>query len=204
MAAYTHEMRIFQLPCWNEYDTMLRYYNAFLLLSWMRAEIYVSSYLLPVNGRHLWYTTYSDIRQYSHQSLRVTHPQKHGFNRWNFVAIMYRSLDIPCMNVDKCISGLTAAILNFWVISTYFTVDKDFLEFTQQNTWHTTLFYSAISRISGLFTTILLILDEFHQSKLLIWRHAYCGHVMLRSWNQCCPIENLFVHKVIKMFYHIS
>jgi len=36
------------------------------LLSWMRAEIYVIAYLLPINGRHLWYTTYSDIRQFSH------------------------------------------------------------------------------------------------------------------------------------------
>jgi len=44
--------------------------------------------------------------------------------------------------------------------------------------------------------TILLnyILDEFHQSKLIIWCHAYCGHVMLKSWNRCCPVENLFVH----------
>jgi len=66
---------------------------------------------------------------------------------------MYRSLDIPCKNVDTCISGLNAAILNFWVISTCVTIDKDFLEFTQQKAWHTTLFYSAISRISGLFTT---------------------------------------------------
>jgi len=47
--------------------------------------------------------------------------------------------------------------------------------------------------------TILLILDEFHQSKLLIWRHAYWGHVMLSSWNRSCPVQNLFVHKVIKM-----
>jgi len=65
---------------------------------------------------------------------------------------MYRSLDIPCTNVDTCISSLTAAILNCRVISTCVTIDKDFLEFTQQTTWHTTLFYSAISRISGLFT----------------------------------------------------
>jgi len=66
---------------------------------------------------------------------------------------MYRSLDNPCTNVDTCISGLTATNLNFWVISTCVTIDKDFLEFTQQKTWHTTFFfYSAISRISGLFT----------------------------------------------------
>jgi len=52
--------------------------------------------------------------------------------------------------------------------------------------------------------TILLILDEFHQSKLLIWRHAYWCHVISRSWNRCCPVENLFVHKVITNFCHIS
>jgi len=41
--------------------------------------------------------------------------------------------------------------------------------------------------------TILLILDECRQSKLLIWRQAYWGHAMLRSWNRCCPVDNLFV-----------
>jgi len=51
--------------------------------------------------------------------------------------------------------------------------------------------------------TILLILDEFHKSKLLIWRHAYWGHVMLRSLNRCCPVDNVFVHKVIKYFCQI-
>jgi len=29
MAAYTHKMRIFQLPDWNESDTMLKYYKVF-------------------------------------------------------------------------------------------------------------------------------------------------------------------------------
>jgi len=131
--------------------------------------------------------------------------KKHGYNRWNFVAIMYSSLDIQCVNVDKCISGLTAAILNFWVISTCVTIDKDFLAFTQQKTWHTTLFYSATSRISGLFTTCYHIAYfRWISPMLLIWRHAYWGHVMLRSWNWCCPVENLFVHKVIKDFCHIS
>jgi len=117
---------------------------------------------------------------------------------------MYRSLDIPCTNVDKCISGLTAAILNFWVISTCVTIDKDLLEFTQQKTWHTTLFYSAISSISGLFTTCYHIAYvRWISPKLLIWRHAYWGHVMLRSWNECCPVDNLFVHKFIKNVCHI-
>jgi len=33
------------------------------LLSCMRVEIYVINYPLPVNGRHLWFTTYLDIGQ---------------------------------------------------------------------------------------------------------------------------------------------
>jgi len=72
---------------------------------------------------------------------------------------------------------------------------------------HTTLFYSAKYHVYQgclLRATILLIIDEFHLSKLLIWRHAFWGHVMLRSWNQCCPVENSFVYKVIKHFCHIS
>jgi len=104
----------------------------------------------------------------------------------------------------------------------YFRFDRRHLEFLSNidvyyhwqrlswvhptKTWHTTLYYSAISRISVLFirTTILLIFDEFRQWKLLIWLHAYWDHVMLRSWNRCCPVENLFLHKVIKHFCHIS
>jgi len=119
---------------------------------------------------------------------------------------MYRSLDIPCTNVDTSISGLTAAILYFWVISAFVTIEKDLLKFTQHKTWLTTLFYLAISVYQGclLRATILFILDEFHQSKLLLWRHAYWGHVMLRPWNWCCPVDNLFVHNIINKFCHIS
>ena len=36
------------------------------LLSYIRAEIYVISYLLPSNGRHLGFPTYPDVGQYSH------------------------------------------------------------------------------------------------------------------------------------------
>jgi len=35
-----------------------------LLLSWMRAEIYVIFYPLPVSGRHLCFTAYPDIEQH--------------------------------------------------------------------------------------------------------------------------------------------
>jgi len=37
-----------------------------------------------------------------------------------------------------------------------------------------------------LCATILLILDKFRQSKLLIWRHVYWGHVMLKPWEFIC------------------
>jgi len=134
-----------------------------------------NSYLLPVNGRFLWFTTYPDIRQYSHWSLHVIWPQKHRYSRWNVVAIMHRSLDIPCTNVDTCISGLTAAILNFWVILACVTINKNLLEFTQQKTWHTTLFYSAISRISRLFTTCYHMMHAFISSRLDYCNVLHCG-----------------------------
>ena len=41
------------------------------LLSCIRAEAYVISYLLPVNGCHIRFSTYSDVGKYSHYSLRV-------------------------------------------------------------------------------------------------------------------------------------
>ena len=45
------------------------------LLSCTRAEIYVISYLLAVYGRHLGFTTHSDIGQYFHLFLHVLWPQ---------------------------------------------------------------------------------------------------------------------------------
>jgi len=131
---------------------------------------------------------------------------KHGYSRWNFVAIMYRSLDIPCTNVDTCISGLTATILNFWVISACVTIDKDLLEFTQQKPYiHCYIIQPYhVYQVCLLRAAIILILDEFRQSKFLIWSHFFWGHVVLRSWNRCCPVENLFVHKVQKNVYLIS
>ena len=92
-----------------------------------------------------------------------------------------------------------------WISERYQRVlpfSKTSLSSSNNKTQHMTLFCSAIARISKFFIkcyTILLILDEFRHSKLLIWRHAYWGHVMLKSWNWCYPVENLSVHKVIKM-----
>jgi len=48
-----------------------------LLLSRIRAELYIIFYLLPVNGRHLWFMTYPDIGQYSQLSILVAWSQKH-------------------------------------------------------------------------------------------------------------------------------
>jgi len=47
-------------------------------------------YLLGTSGysRHLQYTTYTDIGQYSHKCSHSIRPLKHKFSRWNFVAIM--------------------------------------------------------------------------------------------------------------------
>jgi len=48
-----------------------------LLLSCIRAEIYVTSYLLPVNGRHLWFPTFPDIEQHPYLFLRILWHGKH-------------------------------------------------------------------------------------------------------------------------------
>jgi len=115
---------------------------------------------------------------------------------------MYRSLDIPCKNMDTCFSELSAAILSFLVISAFVTIAKDLLEFTQQKPNKERYFIQPYHVYQGclLRATILLILDEFRQSKLQIWRHAYWGHDMLSSWNWCYAVENLFVHKFIKSY----
>jgi len=47
-----------------------------LLLSRMQAEIYVSSYVLPVHGGHLWSVTYADVGQFPNLLHRVAGPQK--------------------------------------------------------------------------------------------------------------------------------
>jgi len=41
------------------------------LLSCKRAEIYVISYALPINGRHLCFMTYPDIKKHHYFSLRI-------------------------------------------------------------------------------------------------------------------------------------
>jgi len=56
------------------------------LLSRVQAEIYVISYPLPVLGRHRWFFTHPDKRQYLDQSSRVARYRKHRYSRWNCIA----------------------------------------------------------------------------------------------------------------------
>jgi len=72
--------------------------------SCIRAEICVISYLLPVNGRHRWFTTYPNTEQHHYFLLRVLWHWK----RWNCVAIMYYSC-------DTCNYIISAAIMDFWL-----------------------------------------------------------------------------------------
>jgi len=51
----------------------------------MWADIYNISYLLLVNGHHLWFSKYSDVKQYSHLSLRVIWLRKHSCSHWNLI-----------------------------------------------------------------------------------------------------------------------
>jgi len=46
-----------------------------LLLSCIRAEIHLISYLLPVNGRHLWFMIYPVIEQYSSRPSLLRNPK---------------------------------------------------------------------------------------------------------------------------------
>ena len=61
------------------------------------------SFLVPVNGRHLWFSTYPVIRQYCHLSLRValTRPQKHGCNRWNFSSNVVNKLRLRYFRFER-------------------------------------------------------------------------------------------------------
>jgi len=70
-------------------------------LSCILALIYVISYLFPINGRHIYISvsTYSYVGQYSHQSIRVRWPQKHGYSRWNLVAIRNTTKDMGVINI---------------------------------------------------------------------------------------------------------
>jgi len=74
------------------------YYRWNFLLSWERAEIYVISYLLPVNGRHIWFTTYPYIREYPHLFLCVFWHRKRG--------IAVEIVLISCTFAEICIITL--------------------------------------------------------------------------------------------------
>jgi len=67
------------------------------LPSCIEAEICVISYLLPVNGSHLWFHTDPNIGYSYEYSNRVARPRKHGHSFWNFVAITYTTKDTSVM-----------------------------------------------------------------------------------------------------------
>ena len=97
------------------------------LLSCIEAEIYAISFLLPVNGSHLWFPTYTDVGQSSHKSLRVARPRNYGCSRWNFVAIMY-------INWDTWNYIFSAAILDFWLpVSSGSVTDSAIEKFDPEN-----------------------------------------------------------------------
>jgi len=69
------------------------------LLSCIKAKICVISYLLPVNGSHHWFVTDPNIDHSYNYSSRVARPRKHGYSRWNFVAIAYATEDTSIIYV---------------------------------------------------------------------------------------------------------
>jgi hypothetical protein len=50
-----------------------------LVLSYMQAEIYVTAYVLPVNGGHVWFTSHYDVREYPTMSNFVAVPHKYWY-----------------------------------------------------------------------------------------------------------------------------
>ena len=75
------------------------------LLSCKEAEIYVMSFLLPVNSRHLRFSTYPEIGQYYHFSPGCPIP-KTWVQPWNLVPRLSTSWDVGT-------SDLKDAILDF-------------------------------------------------------------------------------------------
>jgi len=121
------------------------------------------------------------------------------------LSCMYRSLyRYPCTNVDTCISGLTAAILNFWVISACVTIDKDLLEFTQQKNKHTTLFIQLYHVYQGclLRATILLMISPIKvanmTSCLLRSRDVKIMKSMLSCREFICAQSHKFLSYLIR------
>jgi len=57
------------------------------------------SYLLLVIGSHLWFIPYPYIGHSSEYFSRVARLRKHGYSRWNFVAITYTTEDTSVIYV---------------------------------------------------------------------------------------------------------
>ena len=66
------------------------------LLSCLEAEVYAISFLLPVNGHHLQFSTYPDVEQYSPASLVVLPDPK------NMSVVVEISL-LSCIEAEICV-----------------------------------------------------------------------------------------------------
>jgi len=104
--------------------------------------------------------------------------------------------------VDTCISSLTTAILNFWVISACITIVNDLLEFPQQKTIHTTLFIQPSNAYQGCFLRATIIIAYFRwispikvanmMSCLLKSRNAKVMKLMLSCREFICALIESF------------
>jgi len=83
------------------------------LLSCIRADIYVMSYLLSVNGRHLLFTTCPDTEQHRCFFSLCFMSLKTCYFRWNCVAIMYISWDTCDYIISAAISYVRCLLIDF-------------------------------------------------------------------------------------------
>jgi len=160
-------------------------------------------YFTTTLGRHRWYdlcyTWQGCWNAWRNHPIQISNQLIHkcDFGKWlkfHVLALIQptpltrlspacdRSLDNPCTNVDTCISGLSTAILNFWVISACVTIDKDLLEFppTKNLTYNVILFYH-ITHIRVVSFSVSRRIYEMSQSRLVTWAsRCRLGLVMQR------------------------
>jgi len=91
-------------PCCLMPETWVHVVVGITLLLCIRAEIYVISYLLQVNGRHIWFTASNSIIIFTACFMAL----KTCYCRWNCVTIIY-----ICWDTFNYI--IPADILNFWL-----------------------------------------------------------------------------------------
>ena len=68
-------------------------FRCYGIIMW-RSKIMRYFILHPVNGGHLWLTTYADTALYIYIYIKVFRQRKYVFSRWKFIATLYRSWDL--------------------------------------------------------------------------------------------------------------